>query len=109
MPLLAGLLLNFFTGFIAFLARYFSQKVLVASAITAVMAVMFIALYVAMRETLDLATMGASQIHPMFGAGVEMVISARSASLIATYITFWAACELYKWKIALVSVWSKTI
>ena len=45
----------------------------------------------------------------MFGAGVSMVISPHSAALISSYITFWSLVELYKWKVNIVQLWSRTI
>jgi len=109
MPVLANFLLSIFGGFVAWLAKFLTQKIAVATAIITLVTVLFVALYAALRTAISAAVVGAGSIHPMFGAGVSMVVSPHSASLISSYVVFWSLVELYKWKVNLLSVWSKTI
>lgn len=107
--MLANFLLSVFGGFATWLAKYVTQKMAVAAAIITIVTVLFVALYTALRAVIAAAVVGAGSIHPMFGAGVSMVVSPHSASLISSYVVFWSLVELYKWKVNIVSLWSRTI
>ena len=109
MPLLAQFLWTVFGGFVTWLAKFLTQKVAVAVAIIALLTIMFAGLYLALNKVVDVALVGAANIHPMFGAGVSMVISAHCVTLITSYIVFWSLVELYKWKVNLLQVWTRTI
>jgi hypothetical protein len=109
MPLLGNLLFSFFTAVATWLAKYITQKMAVTIALVAVVTALFVALYAALRVALTAAFAGASNIHPMFGAGVAIVISPHTASLVSSYITFWSLAELYKWKVNIIQLWSRTI
>lgn len=109
MPILANFLLSVFSGFAAWLAKYLTQKVAVTVAIVAIATALFVGMYVTMRIVVSAAIGGAYSFSPMFGAGIAMVISPRTAGLLSSYVLFWSACELYKWKVNLVQLWTKTI
>ena len=109
MPLLATLLFNVFSGLVVWLAKFLTQKVAVALALIAVVVVLFAALYGAMRAAMSAALIGAGSLHPMFAVGVSVVVSPHTASLITSYLTFWALVELYKWKVNILQLWSRTI
>ncbi|HJV02753.1 MAG TPA: DUF5455 family protein [Burkholderiaceae bacterium] len=109
MPVLGTLLFNIFTGIVAWLAKYLTQKVAVTVAIIAIVTVLFVGLYTATRAAIAAALAGVGALHPMFGAGVAMVISPHSGALISSYITFWSLVELYKWKVNIMQLWSRTI
>jgi len=109
MPILANFLLSVFTGFATWLAKYLTQKIAVTVAIVAIVTALFVGLYVATRAAIAAAISGVGSVHPMFGAGVAMVISPHAAALVSSYITFWSLVELYKWKVGIMQLWSKTI
>lgn len=109
MPMLATLLFNIFAGFATWLAKYLTQKVAVTVAMVAILTALFAALYFGARQLISGALAGAYSFDPMFGAGIAMVISPHSAALISGYITFWSLVELYKWKVNILQLWSRTI
>lgn len=109
MPLLAQFLWTVFGGAVQWLAKFLTQKVAIAAVLSAVAVGFFIALYLALRSVISGALVSIAGIHPMFSAGISMVISPHSATLLASYITFWSAVELYKWKVNLLQLWSRTI
>ena len=109
MPALAAMLLTIVTEFAAWLAKFITQKVAVALAIVAVCGALFIALYASLNAAIATGVTSLDGVHPMFGVGLAMVISPHTAALFSSYITFWMLVELYKWKVSLVSVWSRTI
>jgi hypothetical protein len=109
MPLLATFLFNVFAAFAAWLAKYLTQKIAVALALIAVVTALFAALYFGLRAAISAALVGAASLHPMFAAGVSVVISPHTSALITAYLTFWALVELYKWKVNIVQLWSRTI
>lgn len=109
MPILANFLLSVFTAIATWLAKYLTQKIAVAVAVIVVLTALFVALYAGLNALISSALVGAFSIHPMFGVGVSVVISSHTSTLISTYFTFWSAVELYKWKVNVMQVWSKTI
>lgn len=109
MPLLAQFLWTVFGGFVTWLAKFLTQKVAVAVVLVGVAIALFTVLYAALRALISSALVGVAGIHPMFSAGISIVISPHSATLLASYVTFWSAVELYKWKVNLLQLWSKTI
>ena len=109
MPLLAQFLWTVFGGAVQWLAKFLTQKIAIAVVLTGIAVGFFIALYLALRSVISAAMVGVAGIHPMFSAGISIVISPHSATLIASYVTFWSAVELYKWKVNLLQLWSRTI
>jgi hypothetical protein len=109
MPLLAALLVNLITGLAGWLLTWLTQKVAVAAAISVVLTAVIVGIFIAARAALQGAGALAGNVHPMFGAGVSMVISPRAAALISSYIAFWMLVELYKWKVNLIQLWARTI
>jgi len=109
MPLLAAFLFNVFSGLVTWLAKFLTQKVAVAAALIAIVVVLFSVLYAAMRAAMSAAFVGAGSLHPMFAVGVSMVVSPHTAALISSYLTFWSLVELYKWKVNIMQIWSRTI
>lgn len=109
MPALAALLLNIVGGFIGFLLKYFSQKLVIATLISAFVVGLFFGFMGIFTGVINSAIGGAGSVHPMFGAGVSMVISSNTASLLSSYFVFYALCEVYKYKCALVALWTKQL
>lgn len=109
MPLLGALFINLMSGLAMFLVKYVSQKVAVATAVSLVLGALMLALWAAARIALAGASAAATNIHPMFGAGIAMIVSPRTATLLSAYMTFWLVVELYKWKLNVVQLWSRTI
>ena len=109
MPILANFLLSLFTGIATCLAKYLTQKVAVALALIAVVTGLFVGLYASLNTLISAGLSAVASFHPMFGVGVAMVISPHTASLISSYVTFWSLVELYKWKVNIISLWSRTI
>jgi hypothetical protein len=109
MPLLGALFVNLVGSFATWLVQFFTQKVAVATAISVLLGALILGLFIAARAAL--ASIGglAGSLHPMFGAGVSMIISPRVASLLASFMSFWVLVELYKWKVNLLQLWSRTI
>lgn len=108
MPALAAMLLTIVTEFVAWLAKFLTQKVALALVIVAVCGALFVALYASLSAVISAGVTSLDGVHPMFGVGLSMVISQHSAALFSSYITFWMLVELYKWKVSLVAVWSRT-
>lgn len=109
MPALATMLLNIFIGLVEWLAKFITQKVAVALAIVTVLTLLFGGLYASLNLFIGSAISSLDGVHPMFGVGMAMIISPHASALVTSYIAFWALVELYKWKVSLVSVWSRTI
>jgi|GEM_PF-6609562 hypothetical protein len=109
MPALAALLLEMVVGLIGFLLKYFTQKAVIAGLIVTFVVSLFYALMGTFTGVINSAIGGAGSVHPMFGAGVAMVISPNTASLLAAYFVFFGLCEVYKYKLALVAIWTKQI
>lgn len=107
--LLGGFFVNVFGSFVAWLLKFFTQKVAVSIGLVALSMAMFGALFYAMRAALALVSFGASAVHPMFGVGVSMVISPRAASYLSSYLIFWSACEVFKWRLHVTQLWSRVI
>lgn len=108
MPALAALLLNLVGGFIGFLLKYFTQKAIVAGLIVTFVMSLFFGFMSTFTGVINSAIVGAGALHPMFGAGVAMAIPPQSASLLSAYFVFYGLCEVYKYKVSLVALWSKT-
>lgn len=109
MPLLAQFLWTVFGSFVTWLAKFLTQRIAIAVVLTGVATALFIALYLALRSLISGALVSVAGIHPMFSAGIAIVISPHSAALLASYITFWSVVELYKWKVNLLQLWTRTI
>lgn len=109
MPKLGALLVTLLIEFVTWLSKYITQKVSVALGIVGTLGAMFVALYAGLHFVINAAITSLDGVHPMFGVGLAMVISPHAAALFSSYVTFWAVVELYKWKVSLVSVWSRTI
>lgn len=109
MPLLAQFLWTVFGGAVQWLAKFLTQKVAIAVVLLGIAGVFFSLLFTALQTLVSGALVAVAGIHPMFSAGISMVISSHSATLLASYITFWSAVELYKWKVNLLQLWSRTI
>lgn len=109
MPALAALLLNLVGGFIGFLLKYFSQKVVITGLIISFSVSFFYVFMGLFTAAINSAITGASDLHPMFGVGVAMVISPNTASLLSAYFLFYGLCELYKFKVSMVQLWTKSI
>lgn len=98
MPLLAGLLVNLFTGLVVWFGQYVTRKIAFGLAAVAAMTLITGAVYIVMRLTLvDLA--GQMTGAPaMFMHGLQMVIPPVAPACFATYMTMWAACTVYTWQ-----------
>lgn len=109
MPVLGTFLFNVFAGLAAWLVKYVSQKMAVALALIALVTAMLVGVYALLRVGVSAAMAGAASMHPMFAAGVSVVISPTTQQCITAYLTLWSLCELYKWKFSIVQLWSRTI
>lgn len=109
MPILANFLLSLFTGLATWVAKYLTQKIAVAVALITIVTALFVGLYASLNALIGAGLNAVASFHPMFGVGVAMVISPHSASLISSYVTFWSLVELYKWKVNIISIWTRTI
>lgn len=109
MPQLGALFVTLVGALAGFLVRFVTWKAAVALVISGLLGVLIGGIFLSMRGALQLAVAGAGSVHPMFGAGVSVVISPRVASLIASFLSFWVLTELYKWKVNLLQLWARTI
>lgn len=109
MPLLGNLIVSIITGFVTWLAKYLTQKTAVTVAIIAVMSALLLGLYAAVRVAMSSAIAGLGTVHPMFAAGLAMVISPSTQQYITGYLAMWSLCELFKWKFTITQLWSRTI
>ncbi|WP_293779266.1 DUF5455 family protein [uncultured Oxalicibacterium sp.] len=109
MPLFSILFVNVVASFAGWLVKFFSQKVAIATAISIILGSLIVGLFIAAKAALGSLPVLAGQLHPMFGAGVGMVIPPRVAGLLTAYISFWVLVELYKWKVNILQLWARTI
>lgn len=107
MPALASFLWTVFGGAVQWLLKFLTEKVAIAAVLIATAIGLFSVLYSAFRVLISGALVGVAGIHPMFSAGVALVISPHSASLLASYILFWSTVELYKWKVNILELMSR--
>lgn len=107
MPALGMLLYNIVAGLTGILLKYLSQKVAVSIALIALFSGVSAAVYIAMRSAISAAVSFSASYHPMFGAGVAVVISPHTASLVTSYVAVWTLLELYKWKMNIMFLWYK--
>lgn len=108
MPALASFLWTIFGGFVQWLAKYLTEKVASAVVLIGIAVALFSVLYAAFRALTSGALVAVAGIHPMFSAGIALVISPHSASLLASYIVFWSTVEVYKWKVNLLEIWGRS-
>lgn len=109
MPQLGLLFFTIVKAIFEFALKFFSQKVAVVLAIIALLTGLSAAVYFAMRAAITGAVAFSASYHPMFGAGVAVVISPRTATLVTAYVAFWSMLELYKWKMSIMYLWSKIL
>jgi hypothetical protein len=109
MPLLGTFLFNVFSALAAWLVKYFTQKMAVAVALIAIVSGLLVLIYASLRLGVNLAMAGAASMHPMFAAGVSVVISPTAQQCITAYLALWSLCELLKWKFNILQLWSRTI
>lgn len=109
MPLLGTLLFDIFAGIAAWLVKYVTQKMAVALALIAIITTLLVGIFAALRLAVAGAMIGAASMHPMFAAGVSVVISPATQQAVTGYLTMWSLCELYKWKFNIAQLWSRTI
>ena len=109
MPLLAGMLANMAVAVATWLLKWFSQKVAFSLASLAIVGALSAALYLSFRLAVSGAVFVASDLHPMFGVGVSMVLSPRTSSLLTAYVAFYSLVELYKWKMRMTLFWGSKL
>lgn len=98
MPLLGGLLVNLFSGVVAYFAQYFARKVAFGIAAVAVMSGLTLGLYVVMRGALATASAGMSGAPAIFMSALQMAVPPIAPACISTYVTVWTACTVYTWQ-----------
>lgn len=104
MPLLGGLLLNLFSGFVAWLATYFTRKVAFALAGMAMYSTITVALFLVFRGLLVSLNSYATGAPAMFLDGFGMVIPPAAPFCLGAYATMWTACTAYTWQRDLLSL-----
>jgi hypothetical protein len=109
LPVLAFLLVNMLGVVATFLAKYLTQKLAVTLIVVAQLVVLFGAFYLGARALLATIGHASSNISPMFGAGVQMIISQRTATGLSAFLVFWVACELFKWRFTIIQLWGRVI
>ena len=109
MPILAGLLVEMVVGFAGILAKWFTQKVAVTVIVVAQLTVIYVAFYASSRALLSGLSSAAVGLGPMFGAGVQMIISKTTAGSLSGYLVFWVSCELFKWRFTLIQLWGRVL
>jgi hypothetical protein len=109
MPLLGTLLYNIVAGLVLWLVKYLTQKTAVAVALVAVLSLLLLGLYAAVRLAISSAILALGSVHPMFAAGVSVVISPATQQCVTGYLAMWSLCELYKWKVNIMFLWARTI
>lgn len=109
MPLLGGLLVNILGVFAGWLAKWLTQKVAVSVALLAQLVILYIALFALAKAALVGVGTLSNAVSPMFGAGVQMVITPRVSAMLGSWMTFWVAKELFKWRLHVVQLWGRTI
>lgn len=107
MPLLAALVAEVGAGIISFLLAFFTQRVAIATVVSGLFIAAFAGLLVAGGGLLAGLNSSVAAISPMFGAGVQMVVSPRAGSLVSAYIGFWGLCQVFKLKTLLIGSWAR--
>ena len=98
MPLLGGLLVSLFSGFVAWLTQWVTRKVAFGLAAVATSSALTLGLYVVMRATLAAVLAYSTGTPQMFAQGMGMVIPPAAAPCISAYVTIWTACTVYVWQ-----------
>ncbi len=109
MPLLGALLVDMLGVIAGWLAKYLTQKVAVALAVIAQLVLLYAALFGAARVLLSEVATVSNAVSPMFGAGVSMVITPRVSGMLSSWLTFWVAKELFKWRLHIVQLWGRVL
>jgi hypothetical protein len=100
MPLLAGLFVTLFSGFVAWLAQFVTRKVAYAIAVCAAYSVITLALFALLRGTLASlsAVLGSGTLPVMFVKALSMAIPPCAPVCLGAYSTIWIACTCYYWQ-----------
>lgn len=109
MPLLALLLVDMLGAVAAYLAKYLTQKTAVTVIVLAQLVILFGGFYLSGRVALQGVAHIASHYSPMFAAGIQAIVSPRTVTAITSYLTFMAACELFKWRFTIIQLWGRVI
>lgn len=108
MPILGAMFINIITAVVSFLIKYMSQKIAITLILIAFYSALSAAVYVGMRQVITEAIAFSASYHPMFAAGISVVIPVHTAGLVTAYVGTWSLCELYKWKMSIMFLWNRT-
>lgn len=98
MPLLAGLLVNLFSGFVAWLTQFLTRKAAFGVGAVAASSALTLGLFVVMRGTLSTVLGLTSGTPQMFAQAMSMAMPPVAAPCVSAYVTIWTACTVYVWQ-----------
>lgn len=98
MPLLGGLLVNLFSGLVAWLLQFVTRKVAFGLAAMTMLSALTMGLFVLMRATLSSLYASAHGASSLFIDAVGVVVPPVSTVCVSSYITVWTACTVYVWQ-----------
>jgi Family of unknown function (DUF5455) len=108
MPLLGGLLVNFFGGLVAYLTTYVSRKIAFGLAAVAVMSALTLALFVSMRVILSALNSYATGAPLIFLQAIQMMIPPAAPFVLSSYVTMWTGIMVYTWQRDLLYIFAKS-
>lgn len=97
MPILATLLVTFFSQFFGFFGLYFGRKVAMALAAVAAVGTLFVAIIACMRQTV-IGLLGLLTASGPFAMGLGIAFPIHSALCLSSIATTWACTVLFKWQ-----------
>jgi uncharacterized membrane protein len=98
MPIIGGLLVNLFGGFVAWLLQFVTRKVAYGIAAVTMMSGLTLALFIAMRAALAGLESALSGSPAMFLDAVAIAVPPVATFCLSTYVTIWTACTAYVWQ-----------
>jgi hypothetical protein len=98
MPLLGGLLVNLFSGVVAWLTQWLTRKVAFGVTAVAASSALTLGLFVVMRGTLATVLSMTSGTPQMFAQAMAMAMPPVAAPCVSAYVTVWTACTVYVWQ-----------
>lgn len=98
MPLLGGLLVNLFGGFVSWLSQWLTRKVAFGVAAVSMSSGLTMGLFMTMRFLLGMVSQSMGSVPALFVEAVAVVMPPTAVVCVSTYITAWTACAVYKWQ-----------
>lgn len=104
MPILGGLLVNLFSGLVAWVAQFVTRKVAFGLAGVTAFTTITVALYVAFRAVLATLSSVSFGMPPFWTMVLGIAVPPAASACLGSYMTMWTACTVYVWQRDLLNV-----